>query len=68
MSSFILTHENYHGAEANRHYFSSSQIKSFLTAPARTVAEQNGEYVSPNQPPLLVGSYVDVYFNNGLIY
>ena len=66
MSDFVLTHENYYGAEANRHYYSASQIKSFLDCPARTMAEITGEYVRPESTALLVGSYVDAYFDNGL--
>lgn len=66
MSDFILTNENYRSAESNKRYYSASQIKSFLDCPARTVAEQNGEYVRPESTALLVGSYVDAYFDNGL--
>ena len=66
MSDFVLTHENYHGVEANQRYYSSSQIKSFLDCPARTMAEITGEYIRPESTALLVGSYVDAYFDNGL--
>ena len=66
MSDFVLTRENYHGVEANQRYYSSSQIKSFLDCPARTMAEITGEYIRPESTALLVGSYVDAYFDNGL--
>lgn len=57
-----LTKTNYHGQKANVEYFSASQIKSFLECPARTMAELSGEYVRPYSTALLVGSYVDAYF------
>ena len=58
-----LTQNNYHSLEANQHYYSSSQIKSFLDCPARTMAELSGEYTRPYSQALLVGSYVDAYFD-----
>lgn len=57
-----LTPLNYYSLEANREYFSVSQIKSFMDCPARTMAELRGEYVRPITPSLLIGSYVDAYF------
>lgn len=58
----ILTAENYYSIEASKEYFSASQIKSFRSCQARTLAEIRGEYVRPTTPALLIGSYVDAYF------
>jgi hypothetical protein len=58
-----LTQNNYFSREANNHYYSASQIKSFLDCPARTMAELSGEYTRPYSQALLVGSYVDAYFD-----
>lgn len=61
-----LTAENYYSLEADREYFSASQIKSFLDCPARTVAELNGEYEPPTTTALMVGAYVDAFFSGEL--
>lgn len=58
----ILTAENYYSVESGQEYFSASQIKSFMSCQARTLAEIRGEYVRPATPALLIGSYVDSYF------
>ena len=58
-----LTQNNYYSLEANQRYYSASQIKSFLDCPARTMAELSGEYTRPYSQALLVGSYVDAYFD-----
>lgn len=62
----ILTKENYHSLEANKEYYSVSQIKSFMDCEARTMAELSGEYVRDNSTSLLVGSYVDAHFSREL--
>lgn len=62
----ILTAENYYSAEANQEYFSVSQIKTFKECPARAMAELRGEYVRPVSTALLVGSYVDAFFEGTL--
>lgn len=61
-----LTQNNYHSLEANQRYYSASQIKSFLDCPARTMAELSGEYTRPYSQALLVGSYVDAFFDGGI--
>lgn len=61
-----LTPENYYSNEANQAYFSTSQIKTFQSCPARAMAELRGEYVRPESTALLVGSYVDAYFEGSL--
>lgn len=62
----ILTPENYYSQEANLAYFSTSQIKTFADCPSRAMAEIRGEYVRPESTALLVGSYVDAYFEGTL--
>lgn len=66
MSKFKLTADNYYSPEANRRFFSVSQYKAFLDCPARAMAEIRGEYKQPMTTALLVGSYVDSYFEGTL--
>lgn len=61
-----LTNNNYFSPEASMHYFGTSQIKSFMDCEARALAECKGEYRQPNTVPLLVGSYVDSFFEGTL--
>lgn len=63
---FKLTADNYYSKEANERYFSVSQYKNFLDCPARAMAEIRGEYKQPMSTALLVGSYVDSYFEGTL--
>jgi hypothetical protein len=62
----ILTNENYFSDEANLYYMSVSQYKSFLKCEAATMAELHGEWVRPKTTALLVGSYVDSWFEGTL--
>lgn len=55
---FRLTRKNYHTPEANRAYWSASLIKQMLVCPAAAMA---GEAVPPS-PTLLMGSFVDSFF------
>ena len=65
-----LTSENYYSVEANREYMSESQFKDFagtygrLGCEACAMAKIRGEYVPEVTTPLLVGSYVDSYFES----
>lgn len=61
-----LTNANYHSLEANRAYFSVSQYKSFMECEAKAMAEIRGEWVQEKTTALLVGSYVDAYFEGTL--
>lgn len=61
-----LTAENYFSTEMSQRYMSVSQYKSFLDCPARAMAEISGEYKQPMTTALLVGSYVDAYFEGTL--
>ena len=58
----VLTAENYYTREADRQYWSASLVKEFLSCPARAVAKLNGEWTQPMNDALLVGSYVDAWF------
>lgn len=62
----ILTPQNYYSKEADRAYFSTSQIKTLVSCPARAMAELRGEWVRPETAALLIGSYVDAYFEGTL--
>ena len=64
----ILTPENYYSPEANFEYMSVSQFKDFsgtygqVGCEARAMAKLRGEYQEEKTTALLVGSYVDSYF------
>lgn len=67
-----LTPENYHSKEASWHYLSASQYKNFAGTlgqkgcEARAMAELRGEWRQETTTALLVGSYVDAYFEGTL--
>ena len=61
-----LTESNYYSAEADLEYFSVSQYKSFMRCEAETMAKIRGEYKEPITRALLVGSFVDSYFEGTL--
>ena len=61
-----LTPDNYYSPEANWAYFSTSQVKTFADCPARAMAELRGDYVRPESNALLIGSYVDSYFEGSI--
>lgn len=64
----ILTAENYYSREADMEYMSVSQFNSFVGTPfkkrceARTMAKLNGNWQDKSSPAMLIGSYVDAYF------
>lgn len=62
----ILTNENYYSNIANQHYMSVSQYKSFMKCEAAAMAELRGEWEHPKTTALLVGSYVDAWFEGTL--
>lgn len=62
----ILTNANYYSSEANREYMSVSQYKQFRKCEAMAMAEIKGEWVKPKSTALLVGSYVDSWFEGTL--
>ena len=66
MKKFKLTNENYYSQKANQKYFSVSQLKDFLKCEAYAMAKINGEWVEPPTTPMLIGSYVDSWFEGTL--
>lgn len=62
----ILTNDNYFSIEASKEYFSVSQYKSFMECEAKAMAEIRGEWEQKKTTALLVGSYVDAYFEGTL--
>lgn len=68
MKEMKLTNKNYYSQKANQAYFSVSQVKDFLKCEAYAMAKINGEWVEPPTPPMLIGSYVDSYFEGTLEY
>ena len=61
-----LTKRNYFSKKANRLFMSVSQFKTFERCPAAAIAEINGKYQREKTTSLLVGSYVDSYFEGTL--
>ena len=61
-----LTDKNYYSPEANMEYWSISQYKDFMKCEAAAMARLRGEYVPETTKPMLIGSYIDRYFENTL--
>lgn len=61
-----LTASNYYSLKANQQYFSVSQFKDFCRCEAMAMAKIKGEYEEPVTKSLLVGSFVDSYFEGSL--
>lgn len=61
-----LTESNYYSLLADQQYFSVSQFKSFLRCESATMAYLRGEYQRETTTALLVGSYVDAFFEGTL--
>ena len=57
---------NYFSENNNRKYCGSSQFKSFLKCPARAMAVLEGRVQEEESTALLVGSYVDAWFEGTL--
>lgn len=68
----VLTPENYYSVESNIAYVSSSQYKEFIgttgkvACEAAALARLRGELEEEKTTALLVGSYVDAYFEGTL--
>lgn len=68
----IVTAENYYDKETDREYLSVSQYKKFigslgrLGCEAAALAELNGEWEEKKSTALMVGAYVDSYFEGTL--
>ena len=61
-----LTEQNYYSDTMNRRYMSVSQYKEFRKCEAAAVAQLRGEWKKPKTTALLVGSYVDAWFEGTL--
>ena len=61
-----LTNENYYSNETNREYMSVSQYKQFQKCEAAAMAQIKGEWQMPTTTALLVGSFVDAWFEGTL--
>lgn len=62
----ILTEQNYYSDIMNRQYMSVSQYKDFRRCEAATVAQLQGQWKRPKTTALLIGSYVDSWFEGTL--
>ena len=61
-----VTAENYYSQELNRIFFSVSQYKDFIKCEAMALAKIRGDYQQPMTRAMLVGSFVDSYFEGTL--
>ena len=62
----ILTKENYFSADADYEYMGTSQFKQFEKCSATAMAILRGEYIREVTVSMLIGSYVDAYFEGSL--
>lgn len=62
----ILTNDNYYSVPANLEYMSVSQYKDFQKCEAMAMATLRGEWNKPHTTALLVGSYIDSWFEGTL--
>ena len=71
-TDFVLNEENYHSSEANLKWLDCSTYKNFVGTcgrkgcETRALAIAKGEYKNPKTEALLLGSYVDAYFDHSL--
>lgn len=61
-----LTKRNYFSRKSNQHFLSVSQFKSFSRCEHAALAEIKGKYKREMTTALLVGSFVDAYFEGTL--
>ena len=72
MEKFNLTNENYYSQEADKTYMSVSQFKAFHGSYGikgcefAAMKQLDGEYKPEKGVPLIVGGYVDAYFEGTL--
>lgn len=62
----MINNSNYYSSENALKYMSVSQFKAFSDCEARTVAEISGTYQRESSTAMLVGSYVDAWFEGTL--
>lgn len=56
-----LNKDNYHSQQANRDYWSASQVKAFLKCESSALAQIEGEHDPKDTTALLVGGFIDAY-------
>lgn len=61
-----LDESNYYSQEANMEYWSVSQYKDFMKCEAAAMAKLRGEYEQEATKPMLIGSYIDRFFEGTL--
>lgn len=61
-----LNQNNYYSQEANEQYFSVSQYKDFMKCEAMALAKITGAYKPSMTRAMLIGSFVDSYFEGTL--
>jgi hypothetical protein len=61
-----LTKENYYTKEADMAYMSVSQLKSFMSCEAKTLAKLKGEFVEEDKSSFLEGHYLHAW-NEGVL-
>lgn len=61
-----LCQSNYYSTEANTEYFSVSQFKDFMKCEAMALAKLTGAYQSEMTRAMLIGAFVDAYFEGTL--
>ena len=61
-----LTAKHYFSPNSQLKYCGSSQFKSFLRCPAKAMAELRGEWDRGDSTALLIGSYIDSWFEGSL--
>lgn len=72
MSDFVLTADNYYSVEADKRYMSVHQYLDFvghmgvIGCEAKALAKLKGEWKEETTTAMLVGSYVDAYFEGTL--
>jgi hypothetical protein len=62
----MLNEDNYFSPENSLKYMGSSQFKSFMKCEGKALAEITGEYREEPSDSLLIGSYVDAYYEGSL--
>jgi hypothetical protein len=72
MGEFVLSESNYYSKEADKKYMSVHQYLDFVGhmgvvgCEARALAKLKGEFEEPTTTAMMVGSYVDSYFEGTL--
>lgn len=62
----MLDNQNYFSSENALKFMSASQFKSFQNCESMALAEIKGEFKRDSEKPLLIGSYVDSWFEGTL--